>query len=418
LKIDIGSRHAPWLAALLVIAAITLQMFAWSALLQHNLLRAEVVIDAQPGLQNILVLSADFEEYRDYYRDYPKHIKDLSRANIFNEYYKRPAYGPISGGLSLILSKWLDIEYPRSMFIILSFYASLAGTLFFWLMRRTGLDLSLSAAMTAICVLSFGWLSVFSVPESYSLAVCSILVCLLSGSSFVVERELRPGSAVRHAVIAGLSTWLYLPAAATTLLILPALRSRRQWLIVLAPALAISIVIGYGPHLFYQGESAQLQLDYAKKWMMLENFLDPATISKVILSFIFFSIIAPVPDFITASPDLSIRSVMTNWLAICLVGAQAAFLVFLAVGSRLDRMAGVATLFAILVAFHIYFNPHEVLLYLSPIVPVLLLGTAMLLVDYLRIRPRAPQLAPRISAGLFLFAALLSYINLRAALGI
>ncbi|MCX5578955.1 hypothetical protein [Kaistia terrae] len=398
--------------------AIALQMVAWSALLQYNLPRAQATIEAQPALRNFLVMSADFGEYRDYYRDYPKHLGDITRSNIFNEYYKRPAYGPISGGLSFMLSKWPGIDYPRSMFLILSFYASLAGTLFFWLMRRTGLDLPLATTMTAIGVFSFGWLSVFSVPESYSLAVCGILACLLSGSSFVVERELRPGSAVRHAVVAGLSTWLYLPAAAATVLLLPALRSRRQWITVLAPALAIAAVIGYGPHLLYQGESAQLQLDYAKKWMTLGNFIDPATISKVFFSFIFFSIVAPVPDFVAASPDPSIRFAGTHWLAVCLLGAQAAFLIYLTVSSHLVRIAGVAAFFAILMAFHIYFNPHEVLLYLSPIVPVLLLGTAMLLVDFLRTRPQAPRLGPRISVGLFLFAALLSFTNLRATLGI
>jgi hypothetical protein len=418
LKPALGSRRTPWLAALLVVVATIVQMAAWSALLQHNLPRAEAAVEAQPALRNFLVLSADFGEYRDYYRDYPRNLEEFGRDNIFNEYYKRPAYGPISGSISLVLSKWLGVEYPRSMFIILSFYPSLAGTLFFWLMRRTGLGIALSAAMTAICVLSFGWLSVFSVPESYSLAVCAILACLLSGSRFAVEPELRRRSAFRHAAVAGLSTWLYLPAAAATVMILPAVRSRRQLLTVLAPALAIAAAIGYGPHLLYQGESAQLQLDYAKKWMSLGNFIDPVIVSKVILSFMFFTIIAPVPDFVAASPDPSIPRVLADWLVVCLIGAQAVFLICLAAGSRLQPIYGVATLFASLIAFHIYFNPHEVLLYLSPITPVLLLGTAMLLVHYLRIRPQAPQRGPRIGAGLFLFAALLSYVNLRSTLGI
>ena len=259
-----SAPQSGWLNALIVIVTIAIQMVGWSAMLRYNLPRAEAVIEAQPERRNFLVLSADFGEYRDYFRDYPKSLSEISRQNAFNEYYKRPLFGPISAGLSLALITLFGIEYPDSMFLILSFYPSLAGVMFFWLMRRTGLSRTLAGGMTALCIFSFGWLSLFSVPESYSLAVCSVIACLLSGSTFLREPDLSPASATRHAVLAGLGSWLYLPAAASTLLILSAIRSRRQFASVLLPALILAATIAYAPHLLYLWDSAALQVDYAR----------------------------------------------------------------------------------------------------------------------------------------------------------
>jgi hypothetical protein len=409
-------QRSPWLA-LAAIAAVAVQMVGWSALLRYNLPRAEAVIEAQPERRNFLVMSADFGEYRDYYRDYPKSISEMNRNNTFNEYYKRPLYGPISASLGLGLRLISGIEYPDSMFLILSFYPSFAGVLFFWLMRRVGLNLALAVGLTAVCIVSFGWLSLFSVPESYSLAVCSIVTTLLSGSGFARGGELRRAAVLRHAFVAGMGSWVYLPAAASAVLIVPALRKRRQWLTLLLPAIGLAAIVGYAPHLLYGSESAAVQIAYAKKWMGLGNFLDIGIVGKVVASFLFFSIIAPVPDFVAASPDPDGGGGASGF-ALALMLMQAVFMLGLAWHARLDRLAGIACLMAILVGFHIIYNPQEVLLYLSPIVPVLVLGVALLLADYTARQPAGTPVPAQLTTGLYLFVVAQTYVNVRAVLGV
>jgi hypothetical protein len=366
----IASTQRRAASALCILTLFGTGMFGWSMLLAHNLPRAEEVVAAAPEVKNYRVLGADFEEYRDYFRDYPHRFADITSQNSLSEYYKRPAFGPISASLTIILYQLFGIDYQRSMFLILAFYASLAGVMFYVLVRHTKIAPVEALLTTAFCVFSFAWLSTFSVPESYSLAVCATIACLLSGRRFVDGHPITWGSSIRHTIVVGLASWIYLPACGAVLLLLPSLKGRRQILTVLLPCVVLAIVIGVAPHLLNDAESARNQIDYAHKWNSLNHFADPLIVAKVAAAFLFFGFVSPVSDLLQAPPELNIQGVTDTNLVVILT-ILAVLLTFLVLRGNWRRYSGVAAWFLSVMAFHIYFNPGEVLLYLSPPVTIL-----------------------------------------------
>lgn len=359
--------HGVTVVALLCV--LLLQMAGWSLLLAHNLPRAERVVAEKPADKNSLVLGTDFEEYHYYYTNYPRRLSDITEINTLNEFYKRPLYGPISAILTIVLYGVLGVFYPANMYLILSFYPSLASILFYVLLRRSGLPVLHAALLTAICTLSFAWLSVFSVPESYSLTVCSGVICMLSGSRFAHAPRLVPNAAFRHAVVTGVGTWLYPPICGAVLLIVPALRTQREWLTVFLPCTAIAVLLAAIPNAIKQ--TVPDQIGYAKVWLSLESLESFRLVLSIVAAFLFFGLLAPVDDFAYADPRLDLVQVFSHWHIAAPVALLAVCFVVLIRHAEWRPISGIGVWFLAMIAFHIFYNPKEVLLY-TPL-PVTLL---------------------------------------------
>ncbi len=396
-------------------------MAGWSALLVHNLARVERLTDVvrEQSQRNLLMLSADSLEYRDYFARFPTSLAAMTTGNSLVEFHKRPLYGPVSATLTVVLAK-VGLVYPSSLYVILSLYASLAVLLAFRLFRTTGLTPLDAGLLAASCGVSFSWLAVFSMPESYSLTTCGALLAMLSGARLPHLNLDDPGSArvcLRHAVVTGIAAWLYLPIAGAVLLLLPTLRSRRDWLTAALPTGAVAAAVAIAPQFLFGFVTVQQQLVYGDRWSTLLNFGQGRLLAEVAGAFLWFGFVAPVPDYLYAPAELNLAVLRPgSWTMVCATFFSA-LLASLWFGPRVNvtvrRVSGAACWFAALYAFHVYFNPSEVLLYLSVPVAVLAYSTALAM----SAGGPSPSRSRRSTGALVVLVALLALANYRAVIG-
>jgi hypothetical protein len=395
-------------------------MVLWALALEHNLGRVESLMSVvtEQSQRNAVVLSADTLEYRDYFQRFPTRSSDVREETVLVEFYKRPAYGPTSTLLTMALGA-AGVDYPVRLYVILSLYAAGAVVLLCAACRVAGLPVVESILLAMIAAFSFGWATVFSIPESYSLSTCAAIVALISGMGRQSRADRQPPRWLGHAVISGAASWFYLPIAGAVLLIVPRLSSRRQWLTVLAPAAVVALGIAAAPHL-WRGEAAlQYQADYAARWSTLAHFADVDLVVDVLSAFTLFSLVTPVPDFMTASPETNLLAALRMWPT--LLGVAIVATAHVAIWGRawragvLSKAAGAWMWFGTLLAFHVYFNPREVLLYLAVPVAVLIGATAIALAE--SGASLSPAARRRRVAVLAMVATTLALVNAPAVLG-
>jgi hypothetical protein len=265
--------------------------------------------------------------------------------------------------------------------------------------------------------LSFAWLSVLSIPESYSLTVLSGVICMLSGSSFAHATQLDPKAAFRHAVITGVGAWIYHPICGAVLLILPALRVRREWLTVLLPCVAIAVLIGNLPNVMAQTVTDQIA--FVGKWSSVENFLNLQLILSVIVAFLFFGLVSPVNDFLYARSELHLAQVFSHWHTAGAVIFLGICFVFLLRHADWRRMSGIVMWFLCMIAFHVFFNPREVLLYAALPVTLLCYMVGLALSSVLR-RDESEGAGRGTKAGWGLAGVLMIMVllNIRSVIGV
>ena len=382
----------PWARAgwdVVIMLSFFIQMLAWSSLLVHNLARAEKLWQVVPDQKqrNLTVLSADFLEYRDYYRDFPQRISEVSPQTFYVEFEKRPLYGPVSATLTILLRSFLGVTYPVSMYVILSLYASLATMLLFHILKTVGVPALEGGLLAAAGTLSFAWLSVFSIPESYSLSVCAALLAILSGTRLPDLEAQGAGRAIaRHALVVGVTSWVYPPICGAVFLVISRVSHRKQWLTLVLPALLLAATVAFAPHLFSGRSAIQEQLDYGSKWSSVAHFADWELMTQVGAAFLFLGIVAPVADFVFAKAEVDLPAIVGMWttlagIALLLISYGA--LVFYSLSSRnLRRVSGALLWFFALFLFHVFYNPREVLLYLSIPVALLLYIVGLMLVPW------------------------------------
>lgn len=363
-------RHVPACVLFcLTVGALTL---AWSLLLRHNLGRTEALMlrVTEQKERNLTLLSADVLEYRDYYERFPRTWADWTDETVYVEYYKRAAYGPISAALNTIVHSVLHVPFPASMYLILSFYAALASTLMFVLLRTLGLGFPESTLLAGAATVSFSWLSLFSVPESYSLSVCATIVAAISGSRLpALEAPGATRALIRHVIVVGVLAWIYLPVCGAVLLAAARVTHARQWTRLVAPSAVAAVLFALAPQVLVGLDALRFQLDYANRLSSASHFEDPSAVGQVATAFMLFGLVTPVPDFIHAPATPSIRAALSAWptlvvsaFLLCGYGALAWRVV---VFRRVRALAGALLWFASLYLFHVLYNPSEVLLYVS-----------------------------------------------------
>lgn len=400
------------------VISTTVQLPAWAWLLRHNLARGEQVVAQHPDRQNSLVLSADFLEYRDYYRDFPTAFADLHGSRIDIEFYKRPLYGAISGTLNILVHEAFDLEYPGSMYAILSFYAAISVTLLGWLATRLGLAWPEAMIVSLLGATSFSWMSLFSVPESYSLSVVATLLILHSGLSIVDARAERVnGRLLRHLLFTVLASWIYIPLCGAILMMVDSVKGRRQWLTVVLPCTVLAVLGMALPHLIRGNEEIAKQVGYASRWSSLGYFLDVGVYIRVASALLFFGIVAPVADFVHAAPRVDLSLFVLRWQSVLgatlLTGCYGWLVRSLRLVSA-PPILGALLWFLSLFLFHVLFNPGEVLLHVVVPTAVLLYLIAVGLARTVR-----SQMDRRaVLASLLVLVGSLTFINVRSVLGV
>ncbi len=397
-------------------------MTTWWALIAHNLARAENAVAPIPYPQRYsMVLGADFDKYRDFFRDYPKTLSQIRKANVFTDYHKRPLFGPVSAALTLALAT-AGIVYPQNMLFILSLYATCSIFLFYFLMRLLDFPAVQSALLTLTVTLSFAWLSVFSIPESYSLTISAALIAIMS--SIVQFRRPRAdirAAALKHAAVSGVAGWLYLPLCGAVFLIVPQLRSRRQLLTVMAPSILVTLVVASTAFLVrYADGSPQEFVKWSEEWVSFAHFSSPGNWRDVTASFLLFSAVSPVKDVLLAAPTPDWSEIGGNWVVVNCAFALIVGYAF-AVRCVIKRdhgrsLSGMALWFAALTALYVFFNPREVLLYLAlPFTLVLVMLAMMLSAE--RKRGQQRIIDASILAGTLYSVAWMAYANVRTVFG-
>jgi hypothetical protein len=401
-------------------------MVAWSSLIAHNLPRAEKLIGPVPqSLQrDLMVIGTDFEEYRDYFRNYPKTLGEVEKDNVFSEFHKRPLYGPVSSTLNIFLNA-LGITFPNSMLVILSLYAASCSILLYFLLHLMGLPRLQSVLLTAAATVSFGWLSVFSLPESYSLTICAMLVAMISATYVLrVPEENFKTAVLAHAGLLGVCGWLYLPIAGALLLVVPRMRSLRESWTIFLPAVLIIVAVAMFPHIAKGRDGVDLLITHGTAYSSLMNVVSVRNWIDVAFSFLIFSFVAPIDDVVSATSTLNWDYILRNeilvvWLVVGIAAYAAAFWLVIK-RSYLLRVSGAAAWLLGLIVFYVYFNPREALLYLSLPVPLIIYMFAQVLsadgegtVSRLKLYPS--RAAIQLVAGVLL--ASVALMNLSAVLG-
>jgi hypothetical protein len=334
-------------------------------------------------------LGADIDKYAGYFRDFPATIGEfkaapsisaLTKDKVVVEYWKKPLYGPVSAVLSLSASELFGLAFPRRMFLILALYGSACTCLLFVLLRSVGVRWEWATLLSAIATVAFGWLSMFSVPESYSLATLGALIAMRSGAKLPLGQS-APKKLVLHCLVTGCMAWLYLPICGATLFVLREIDQRRQVFTILLPCIALVCFVALVPqflaqisvpeHPRMQG-GVMYQMTYGARYINLLNLLDGRRWFDVTFAFLAFSLVSPINHFASSSGSVQWDVIFSRPVALGISLALIAVYVFggLAFWRRacfaMRKVLAVPLLWLVaLIMFHVVYNPREVLMYLS-----------------------------------------------------
>jgi len=332
-------------------------------------------------------LGGDMHKFSWYFRDFPPTIDDfrsapsistIAKRKVLVEWFKRPLYGPVSSVVSLGASELFGLAYPSRMFLVLALYASACTLLLFSLLQSAGLRWEWAILICALANVAFGWLSMFSIPESASLSTMGALIAMNSGAKLPIGRSASK-NLLLHCVITGCMAWIHLTICGATLFILRSIEQKRQVFTVLLPCIALVFFIALLPQFFghtslpedfrTQGGIA-FQVSYAERYDNLMNFFDIQYWLNATFAFLVFSLVSPVNHFASAPGGVQWDVVFSRPAALgasLVVIAAYVFgaIVFWGRASLAMRKALMIPLLWLvgLIIFYVFFNPREILLY-------------------------------------------------------
>ncbi len=376
---------------------------------------------------NNVAHGADIQEYYGYLHDYPETLTTLAlyltngdsfREKIGTEYFKRPLFGIISSVFTIAIHTITGRTTPDRVYDILALYAAMATTLCFSMLRRCKWLLVPSLFGTFCLATSYAWFSILFFPESYSLSLTATLLVLNSGialqNRMARDGEVSLGCAVGHSILVAAASWLYLPAFGAIAFLLGIKtrfltgNARLLWLVLAAGALTLAPQVMYN-YRFSGTLSINNELAYGSQWGGLVNYFNYRYIFNVVSAFLMFSILPPSLNLLHASGDIDWSLIFTDWrLTSMLVASFSITCIGIAfVWKRRDRRLLPFLLWLVgLIAFHIYFNPAEVLLYNS--VPFAVVAGLVARSATLRTAPRLP---PRVMAAGIAVALAVAAVN-------
>jgi hypothetical protein len=283
------------------------------------------------------------------------------------------------------------------MFTILGLYAALSVVLLFYVLRLTGSGPTNAALLTGIVVVSFGWLSVFSIPESYSLATVGLMLAVISGHKLAhaTSRSLWP-RILLHGIVSGIAAWVYLPNCGAALFACGQgeVGGRLRRALIISSSAGVAACVAVAPQLLYNGfGNIAAQIQYGRRWGDVGHFTDPVLWFNVLSGFFWFSVVSPVTDVMRSPGGIDWSTLLLTRpaavaFAAYLCGVYAAAVVLLRKSSAAAALRGPVVWLLLLVAWNVYFNPGEILLYLSAPLGILAYLVGFALRDVEKTSPR------------------------------
>ena len=377
-------------AALLIVFFLLIAF--WYQAIQINWVPSTVDVPSTLDGQDPY-LGADIDKYAGYFRDFPATIGEfkaapsisaLTKDKVVVEYWKKPLYGPVSAVLSLGASELFGLAFPRRMFLVLALYCSACTCLLFVLLRSAGLRWEWATLLSAIATVAFGWLSMFSIPESYSLVTLGALISMRSGANLPLGQS-APKKLVLYCLVTGCMAWLYLPICAAILFVLRAIDQRRQVFTILLPCIALVCFVALVPQFFALPEHPRMQggiayqMSYGARYSSFINLLNGRRWLDVTFAILAFSLVSPVNHFASSSGSVQWDIIFSRPAALGISLALITAYVFggLAFWRRasftMRKVLAVPVLWLVaLIIFHVAYNPRDVLMYLSVPLAVIL----------------------------------------------
>jgi len=260
----------------------------------------------------------------------------------------------------------------RAIMVSLALMSAANVTFAWWILHRFVMSLALATVLAVAYGLTFSNIIFFSIPETYSL---SNLFILLYFALLLAMRDTGSwGSAVILGASAGVAG-LFNPTLLSLSLV--GVLYRWRWG-------ELKAVIGYGaltllvalsvcilPYAYVHGmENVEYVSNYTDSWASIGNLFDISEIALVSASFILFSVVSPftVPTEVIGLNDLlgylqNPLAMATLFFYLCI--SAAAIMQAIRHSDRL--LWPILVWFVVMLAFFIYFNPRESLLYSSQV---------------------------------------------------
>jgi len=272
------------------------------------------------------------------------------------------------------------LSEDRAIMVSLGIMSAANVTLAWWILKRFVTSLALATALAVAYGLTFSNIVFFSIPETYSVSNWFILTYFALLLAF---RDIRsPWSAVALGAAAGVAG-LFNPTLLSLSLV--GVLYRWRWdelkgvigygVLTLLVALPVCIL----PYAYVHGmENVEYVSNYTNEWASISNLFDIREITLVTASFLLFSVVSPYMELAKMIDLNDLLGYAQSPLAI------ATLLLYLGIGlatigqavRHSDRLVlAILVWLGVMLAFFIYFNPRESLLYSSQVLfPLVLLA--------------------------------------------
>jgi len=312
------------------------------------------------------------------------HMKEIS---FDGNMWRHPLYPLIAAPLVSGIKAVFGFGSRQAAKVVVALLAALNVALFFVLLRCSFKDKITAVVLTCLYGVLFSNLVFFSIPETYSLANLGILAFFILIMRFRFEITIK--RAVILGIVAGVGA-LTNPPLGLLLFSLYSLCWRRlAWRQGLqrclwATCTALLIYLGANFLLFGQ-EYIQKSQKLANKWAALANFIEPMNWLNVDVSFFVYAVVSPLDELKRSIGLDDFSGYFLSPVKAAVFGVFAGFL--LAAIFRLirrgadDIVFAAAAWLAVLSMFHLYFNPHEALLYSCQVLGPFMLILARIFAD-------------------------------------
>lgn len=318
-------------------------------------------------------------------------IADTMRRVVgYGDLRRHPLFSVVTAPIVDIFQAILGCQENAAIIFTIAFCGATVVASAWWVLSRALSSYALAACLTGLYALMFTNVVFFSIPETYVVSCCAIVLCfgafltLLDKSSWWVP-------AIFGALI-GIAALCNPPLL--SLALVPGV----YWLsmgplvhtIARSTILAVSAAVVSGTYywifytVFFPHDAAGFQGDWVALNSMtsVQNLYDGSLYSFVFINFFVASVITPSEVMRPVLRPADLAGFTTNITTVSAVALYAAvFLVSLIslIRHRDRLLVPICIWFACLGTFHVYFNPNEALLYspqvLFPL--VLLLGRAL-----------------------------------------
>jgi len=294
------------------------------------------------------------------------HMKEIS---FDGNMWRHPLYPLIVSPLVSGIKALFGFGNRQAAKVVVALLAALNGALFFTLFHSCIKEKIAGLVFTVLYGLLFSNLVFFSIPETYSLANLGILFF------FLLVIRFRFDITNKRAIILGVASGvgaLVNPPLGLLLFSFYALCFRRlAWIQSLQRCLwstlmALLVYLGANFFLFGLGYIEKSQ-KLANRWATIANFFEPINWLNVGVSFFVYAVISPLEELERSIGLKDFNGYFQSPAKSLVFASFILYLVFtviqLARRGVDDLVITAATWLGVLSIFHLYFNPHEALLY-------------------------------------------------------